>query len=190
MRAAVERGYAVVVQDVRGRYRVRRCLRSRIVRRDATGSTASNGWRRSPGAIGRVAGSGLSYPGAVQWLAAVESPPHLACIFPAMCFSSARHFFYVGGAFDLSWIPWIANNIAPEERRRRSLPGPRTGREARAEWARVGRSALRHRAAQHAAALEGCRSLLLRVARPSGGRSVLGLCEHRGPPRSSAGTRR
>ena len=73
----------------------------------------------------RVAGSGLSYPGAAQWLAAVEAPPHFVCIFPAMCFSSARHFFYVGGAFDLSWIPWIANNIAPEERRRRGLPGPR-----------------------------------------------------------------
>jgi putative CocE/NonD family hydrolase len=62
-----------------------------------------------------------------------------------MCFSSARHFFYVGGAFDLSWIPWIANNIAPEERRRRGLPGPRTGREARAEWGKISAAAFRHR---------------------------------------------
>ena len=143
VRAAVERGYAVVVQDVRGRYESGGVFDP--YRQEGRDGFDSIEWLAAqPWCDRRVAGSGLSYPGAVQWLAAVESPPHLACIFPAMCFSSARHFFYVGGAFDLSWIPWIANNIAPEERRRRSLPGPRSGREARAEWARVGPGALRH----------------------------------------------
>ena len=139
---AVERGYAVVVQDVRGRY-------------DSAGTfdpykhEGHDGYdtiewiAAQPWSSGRVATAGLSYPGAVQWLAAVETPPHLACAFPAMCFSSARHFFYVGGAFDLSWLPWTANNIAPDDRRRRNVSGPQTGREARAWWREHGRDALR-----------------------------------------------
>ena len=49
-------------------------------------------------------------------------------------FSSPRNFFYAGGAWDLSWIAWIWNNIAPDARARKGLPGPRTGKEARAEW--------------------------------------------------------
>jgi len=143
VRAAVQRGYAVVVQDVRGRYQSDGVFDP--YRQEGRDGRDSIEWLAAqPWCNGRVAGSGLSYPGAAQWLAAVESPPHLACIFPAMCFSSARHFFYIGGAFDLSWIPWIANNIAPEERRRRSLPGARTGRDARAEWQRTGRDAFRH----------------------------------------------
>jgi predicted acyl esterase len=63
----------------------------------------------------------------VQWLAAVESPPHLVCAFPAMCFSSGRQFFYFGGAFDLSWLSWTVENIAAEDRRRRGVAtGPQT----------------------------------------------------------------
>jgi putative CocE/NonD family hydrolase len=143
VRAAVERGYAVVVQDVRGRHESGGVFDPyRQEGRDGFDSvewTATQSWCN-----GRVAGSGLSYPGAVQWLAAVEAPPHLVCIFPAMCFSSARHFFYFGGAFDLSWIPWIANNIAPEERRRHDAHVAQTGRDARAEWGRIADSVYRH----------------------------------------------
>jgi hypothetical protein len=54
-----------------------------------------------------------------------------------MTFSSPRNFFYAGGAWDLSWIAWIWNNIAPDTRARKGLTGPRTGREARAEWGRL-----------------------------------------------------
>ena len=144
VRAAVARGYAVVVQDVRGRYESGGTFDP--YRQEGADGFDSIEWLASqPWCNGRVAGAGLSYPGAAQWLAAIEAPPHLACIFPAMCFSSARHFFYVGGAFDLSWIPWIANNIAPEERRRRGLAGPRTGRDARAAWAQIADTAFRHR---------------------------------------------
>ena len=143
VRAAVARDYAVVVQDVRGRYESGGSFDPyRQERHDGFDSVewaATQSWCN-----GRVAGSGLSYPGAAQWLAAVEAPPHLACIFPAMCFASARHFFYFGGAFDFSWIPWIANNIAPEERRRRGLAGPRSGREARTEWTRIADATYRY----------------------------------------------
>ena len=48
-----------------------------------------------------------------------------------MCFSSGRQFFYFGGAFDLSWLPWTVKNIAAEDRRRRGVTtGPQSTREA------------------------------------------------------------
>ena len=139
---AVERGYAVVVQDLRGRYAS--AGEFDPYKHDGRDGFDTIEWIASqPWSNGRVATAGLSYPGAVQWLAAVETPPHLVCAFPAMCFSSARQFFTFGGAFDLSWLPWVANNIAPDERRRKNLPGPRTPREARAWWREHGREALR-----------------------------------------------
>ncbi len=139
---AVERGYAVVVQDVRGRYESAGAF-DPYKHEGHDGFDTIEWMAAQPWSNGRVATAGLSYPGAVQWLAAVETPPHLVCAFPAMCFSSARHFFYVGGAFDLSWLPWTANNIAPDDRRRRNVSGPQTGREARAWWREHGRDALR-----------------------------------------------
>jgi putative CocE/NonD family hydrolase len=138
---AVERGYAVVVQDVRGRYGSDGAFDP--YRHEGRDGFDTIEWiAAQPWSNGRVATAGLSYPGAVQWLAAVEAPPHLVCAFPAMCFSSGRQFFYFGGAFDLSWLPWTANNIAPDDRRRRNVPGPRTTREARAWWREHGRDAL------------------------------------------------
>jgi hypothetical protein len=83
---------------------------------------------------GNVGMAGLSYPGAVQWLAAMENPPHLVTITPLMCFSNARHFFFNGGAWDLSWISWFYLNIAPDARARAGLPGPRTDVEADELW--------------------------------------------------------
>jgi hypothetical protein len=143
IRRANERGYAVVVQDVRGRYESDGDF-TPYANEGRDGYDAVEWIAAQPWCDGRVAGSGLSYPGAAQWLAAVEAPPHLSCIFPSMSFSSGRQFFYFGGAFDLSWLGWIAVNIAPEERRRKGLPGPRTSREAREEWRRVEHEARRH----------------------------------------------
>ena len=143
VRLATARGFAVVVQDVRGRYGSEGVFDP--YRREGDDGYDTIEWAAAqPWCTGRVGTSGLSYSGAVQWLAAVEAPPHLACIFPAMCFSSGRQFFYFGGAFDLSWIPWVMTNIAPDERRRRNLPGPRSTEEARREWRSIAREAFRH----------------------------------------------
>jgi putative CocE/NonD family hydrolase len=136
VRRAVAAGYAVVLQDVRGRYE----SGGDFVPYAHEGKDGYDTieWAASqPWSDGRIGTFGLSYPGAVQWLAAVESPPHLKAMVPAMTFSSPRNFFYAGGAWDLSWIAWIWNNIAPDTRARKGLSGPRTGREARAEWARL-----------------------------------------------------
>jgi putative CocE/NonD family hydrolase len=133
---AARRGYAVVVQDVRGRYGSEGLFEP--YRHEGRDGYDTIEWAAAqPWSDGRVGTFGLSYPGAVQWLAAVESPPHLLAMVPAMTFSTPRNFFYSGGVFDLSWTAWAWNNIAPDVRARSGLPGPRTGEEARREWARL-----------------------------------------------------
>lgn len=120
-RKAVARGYAVVMQDVRGRYASDgEYLPYQQEGRDGYDTiewAAAQPW--SNGSIGTF---GLSYPGAVQWLAAIESPPHLKAMVPAMTFASPSQFWYSGGVWDLSWIGWIYNNIAPDRRKRLGLP--------------------------------------------------------------------
>ncbi len=133
---AVARGYAVLLQDVRGRYASDGLfVPYRNEGKDGYDTiewAAAQSW--SNGGVGTW---GLSYPGAVQWLAALESPPHLVAMAPAMTFSSPRNFFYMNGIFDLSWLPWIYVNIAPDARERLDLPGIRSREEAAQTWSSV-----------------------------------------------------
>jgi len=132
-RQAVQRGYAVVIQDVRGRYasggEFRPYENEGRDGYDTIEWAAKQRWSN-----GNVGTFGLSYPGAVQWLGAVESPPHLKAMVPAMTFSTPQNFFYAGGTWDMSWIEWIWDNIAPDVRVRKNLPGAKTTEEAIAEW--------------------------------------------------------
>ncbi len=153
-RHALERGYAVVVEDVRGRY----ASAGDFVPYQHEGPDGYDTieWAATqPWSNGRVGTFGLSYPGAVQWLAAVESPPHLRAMVPAMTFSSYRNFFYAGGTFDLSWIEWIWDNIAPDVRVKHYLPGPRTAEAAAAAWEHEGLQMQRVVPLDHMAALRG-----------------------------------
>ncbi len=134
--AALARGYAVVLQDVRGRYGSEGDFVP-YAREGRDGYDTIEWAAAQPWSTGEVGTFGLSYPGAVQWLAAVEAPPHLKAMAPAMTFSSPRNFFYAGGSWDLSWIPWIWNNIAPDVRVRLKLDGPQTVREAENSWERL-----------------------------------------------------
>src|ERR1051325_5628940 len=130
---AVERGYAVVIQDVRGRY-------------DSAGEfipyqqEGKDGYdtiewaAKQPWSNGNVGTFGLSYPGAVQWLAAVQNPPHLKAMVPAMTFSTPKNFFYAWGTWDMSWIEWIWENIAADARIKKNLAGPHTEEEVTAAW--------------------------------------------------------
>jgi len=130
---AVDRGYAVVLQDVRGRYESAGDFDP--YRQEGRDGYDTIEWAAAqPWSTGDVGTFGLSYPGAVQWLAAVESPPHLKAMVPAMTFSRPTNFFYAGGLWDLSWPAWIWMNIAPDVRQRRNLPGPLTPRDARTAW--------------------------------------------------------
>lgn len=130
---AVARGYAVVIQDVRGRYASEGEFTP--YQNEGRDGYDTIEWAAvQPWSNGSVGTFGLSYPGAVQWLAAVEDPPHLKAMVPAMTFSTPRNFFYSGGVFDGSWLDWIWFNIAPDARHRKQLPGPQTHAEAAASW--------------------------------------------------------
>jgi putative CocE/NonD family hydrolase len=120
---AVERGYAVVVQDVRGRYASDGEFRP-YENEGRDGYDTIEWAARQPWSDGRIGTFGLSYPGAVQWLAAVENPPHLEAMVPAMTFSTPQNFFYSGGIWDLSWFDWIWWTIAPDVRVKKGLPTP------------------------------------------------------------------
>ncbi len=134
---AAERGYAVVVQDVRGRYAS--AGEFRPYENEGRDGYDTIEWAASqPWSNGAVGTFGLSYPGAVQWLAAVENPPHLKAMVPAMTFSTPQNFFYAWGLWDLSWIEWIWDNIAPDIRVKKNLPGPKTYKEAIAAWKDAG----------------------------------------------------
>jgi uncharacterized protein len=140
-RAAVARGYAVVVQDVRGRYHSEGEFDP--YRQEGPDGYDTVEWTAAqPWCDGNVGMFGLSYPGAAQWLAAVEAPPHLKAIVPAMSFSTARRFIYFGGVFDLSWVKWSAIHIAPDARARKGLPGARAPEAAQLDWDQQGDEAL------------------------------------------------
>jgi uncharacterized protein len=130
---AVAHGYAVVIEDVRGRY----ASDGEFVPYQNEGKDGYDTieWAaKQEWSDGKVGTFGLSYPGAVQWLAAVEAPPHLKAMVPAMTFSTPRNFFYSGGLFDGSWLEWTWMNIAPDARKRKNLAGPKTYQEAGTTW--------------------------------------------------------
>ncbi len=130
---AVARGYAVVIEDVRGRYESEGEFDP--YKNEGRDGYDTIEWAAAqPWSNGNVGTFGLSYPGAVQWLAAVENPPHLKAMVPAMTFSTPRNFFYSGGVFDGSWLDWIWFNIAPDIRNRKNLPGPKTRDATAAVW--------------------------------------------------------
>ena len=142
-RNAVDHGYAVVLQDVRGRYASDGLFEP--YRNEGRDGYDTIQWAsRQSWSNGKVGTFGLSYPGAVQWLAALEKPPALVAMAPAMTFSSPGNFFYMNGVFDLSWLPWIYFNIAPDARIRQDLPGIRSWEEASEAWDSVADEYLLH----------------------------------------------
>ena len=144
VRVAIMRGYAVLVQDVRGRYGSGGEYEP--YRQEGKDGYDTIEWAaRQPWSNGVVGTFGLSYPGAVQWLAAVERPPSLKAMVPAMTYASPETFWYSGGVWDGSWLDWTWWNIAPDLRRRLGRPGPRTDSEVAAAWKRAGERARRHR---------------------------------------------
>jgi uncharacterized protein len=105
---ATEAGYALVCQDVRGRY-------------DSEGefypflSESSDGYDSvewvagRPWCDGAVAMAGRSYTAATQWLAASARPPHLQAICPVVVGSDYFDgWVYQGGAFQLGFnLFWV-----------------------------------------------------------------------------------
>ncbi len=104
-RRLAERGYAVLLQDVRGRG-------------DSDGIFLAGGegndgydsieWiAAQPWSNGDVCTMGGSYLAAAQWAAARKKPPHLRCM--ASTATSGPHgLMYVGGAISLDMLRWVS----------------------------------------------------------------------------------
>ena len=113
-RKAAERGYMVVVQDVRGRYESDGEWYPFKHEIDDGYDTVE--WAAAlPHSNGKVGMFGGSYVGATQMLAAVSHPPHLAGICPVVTASNYHeNWTYQGGAFeqwfDQSWTTGLAQD--------------------------------------------------------------------------------
>ncbi len=115
--AGAKRGYAVILQDTRGRYESEGdfyCFRDDI----ADGYDSVEWAAALPWCSGKVGMVGTSYVGATQWLTALARPPHLAAIVPNVTASNYHEgWTYQGGAFELgfnlSWtiLPLVLANI-------------------------------------------------------------------------------
>ena len=116
----IEHGYAVVLQDVRGRFasegRFDPFRQERADGVDAIAWVAEQPW--SDGTVGMYGGS---YFGATQLLAAVEAPPALRAITPVVTASEYYDgWTYQGGAFQLGFVLyWALTALAPAEILRR-----------------------------------------------------------------------
>lgn len=103
-----ERGYALVVQDVRGRGDSDGVF-DFFFQEAADGHDSIAELAGEPWSNGRVCMMGVSYWATVQWLAAREKPENLVCIAPT---SPAGRYLdelpYTGGAFMMGWaLPWL-----------------------------------------------------------------------------------
>jgi len=112
LRAARD-GFMVVVQDTRGRFESEGDWTP--FRHERLDGYDSVEWAaRLPGSNGRVGMYGDSYLGSAQWLAAVERPPSLAAISPALTWSDPLDgLFARGGALELGLgVPWTLSTGA------------------------------------------------------------------------------
>jgi uncharacterized protein len=101
----VERGYVVVMQDVRGRFASEGDEYYPIIFEAEDGYDAVEWAAALPWSDGNVGTMGQSYLGITQYLLAPTRPPHLRCAFPVSAPGDFyRDFAYhTGGAFELGW---------------------------------------------------------------------------------------
>ncbi len=121
-------GYAVVIQDSRGRYASEGTFYTFkddvLDGYDTVEWCAVQSW--SDGNVGMY---GASYVGATQWLAAISQPPHLKAIFPLITASDYHEgWTYQGGAFALGFNEsWTMTFLAPDTYQRLMKTKPELG---------------------------------------------------------------
>ncbi len=103
----VSRGYAVVMQDVRGRYRSEG--RWRPIRDDGPDGADMLKWiGAQPWSTGKIGSMGTSYGGATQHALALANAPHLAAMVPVDAMSDYGRFgIRHNEAFELRWFNWV-----------------------------------------------------------------------------------
>jgi putative CocE/NonD family hydrolase len=110
--AFVDRGYAVVVEDVRGRYESEGVFRP-LHQEPADGYDTLDWIAKQPWSDGKIGMIGGSYRGIVQWKVAVLNNPHLKAIFPVVSGSDdyRDRFYSSGGALKLgNRLEWMSEN--------------------------------------------------------------------------------
>ena len=148
----MKRGYAVVLVDVRGRYGSEGAFVP-YANEGRDGYDTIEWAAAQPWSTGEIGTFGLSYPGAVQWLAAVESPPHLKAMVPAMTFSTGAQLLLRGRNVG----PVLDRLDLGEHRARRAGPREAAGPADR-QGSRRGLEGARAGAAVPAAARPTCPS--------------------------------
>jgi uncharacterized protein len=117
MRYYVQRGYAFVVQDCRGRFDSEGEFRPWF--NEAADGFDTHQWLGAQSwCDGRIGTIGSSYDGATQWLAAPGRSPHLRAMVPAVAPSDYwLQDHYVGGAFAHGLnVSWAVRNAARSRR--------------------------------------------------------------------------
>jgi len=111
--ALAREGWAVVLQDVRGRWGSQGTFSA--MRQEGADGAAAVAWCASqPWSAGRVAMTCGSYQGYAQWAAALERPPALRAIAPSISTPFLNDgWLREGGAFRVgAWALWCLSNAA------------------------------------------------------------------------------
>ena len=142
--AFVQSGYAVVVQDVRGRYASDGELKMGFFSSDV--HDAEDGYdtvewaAAQPWSNGRVGTWGSSYDGWTQWALAHTRPPHLVTMIPGMIAADLLE-RELSGVLRLGRVlTWCVTNLSVDTRIRYDLPGVRDRDEAPREFVEKDRS--------------------------------------------------
>ncbi len=110
--AFVDRGYAVVVEDVRGRYESEGVFRP-LHQEPTDGDDTLNWIAKQPWSDGKIGMTGGSYRGIVQWKVAVLNNPHLKAMFAVVSGDDdyRDRFYSRGGALKLgNRLEWMSEN--------------------------------------------------------------------------------
>jgi putative CocE/NonD family hydrolase len=112
-RLFLDRRFAIVVQDVRGRYASEGSFRPPL-QEDRDGAETITWISSQPWSDGKVGMLGGSYLGIAQWRAALQRQPQLRAIFPIVSGSDEYldRFYSPGGALKLGHrMLWMAENL-------------------------------------------------------------------------------
>lgn len=113
-----QRGYAVLIQDIRGRYASEGTFGT-TQEEGPDGSDTLNWIAEQPWSDGRVVMAGGSYLGIVQWWAAIQQNPHLVAISPVFSGDDEYldRFYSTGGALKIGHrLLWLTENFTPPAR--------------------------------------------------------------------------
>ncbi|HXS97783.1 MAG TPA: CocE/NonD family hydrolase [Candidatus Limnocylindrales bacterium] len=111
--ALLDHGYAVVVEDVRGRYESEGAFEP-LTQETNDGDDTLNWVARQPWCDGKIGMTGGSYLGIAQWKAAATGNPHLKAILPVVSGDDdyRDRFYSQGGAMKLgNRLEWLAENM-------------------------------------------------------------------------------